>query len=327
MTSSPKEYQDTPQPATKKTRVQLRHALIDVTFYVKPKVQALVVEHGPLAELLYIRLILVLSAATDGVARKSVAYAQGLGMGLTREQVDAILHYLKTEGMIDIAGDYMSQDRVCLDQEKLADKRQKEAERKAKWRQEHQDKDGTSTGQGRDDPVPSVSDPVSVTDTGSEDLRIEEIAKAHAKRLLPSGEDLRFSDGTGTVETAPLPAKRTRKPKLEPAAVVFPEKWGQQSRAGFERWKTYRESIKKPLSNLSYQAQIDKYRDQPRTFVALVDRAIENGWQGLNDRVSLEPPPLPGQHPPNPSKAPLNAHQQAAVNICTMKEAKKVSGV
>jgi len=72
--------------------------------------------------------------------------------------------------------------------------------------------------------------------------------------------------------------------------VVFPSRWGEKSKAGFQKWKSYRAEIKKPLKTPSLQAQVNKYAEDPQMFVRLVDRAIETGWQGLNPQIPFGDP-------------------------------------
>lgn len=147
-------------------RLQLRHALIDVNFASKPKVQALRAEHGPLAELLLVRLICVLSAATDGIARKSVAYVQGHDIGLDRVKVDEILGYLASEQMLTVLGDSMTQERVVEDQRKLAERRASAAQRQQAWRDKRVTSRVTNAFSGRDVTVSPVTD--TDTDIGSD---------------------------------------------------------------------------------------------------------------------------------------------------------------
>jgi hypothetical protein len=87
-----------------------------------------------------------------------------------------------------------------------------------------------------------------------------------------------------------LAAKPIRKKieKKETTSVTFPPLWAEKAQAGFYRWIEYRLKINKPLTEYTLQAQVNKYAEKPKTFCALVDRAIQNGWQGLNEQIPLD---------------------------------------
>jgi hypothetical protein len=47
-------------------------------------------------------------------------------------------------------------------------------------------------------------------------------------------------------------------------------------------WLEYRHSIKKPVSDVAAIRIVRKYNDNPSEFGSLIDRAINNGWQGFD---------------------------------------------
>jgi len=87
---------------------------------------------------------------------------------------------------------------------------------------------------------------------------------------------------------------------------IFPVMWGEKAKSALEKWKEYRISIKKPLKPPTLQAQIDHYAETPKTFVALVNRAIINGWQGLNSQIPIAEGASNAKSPPRKSQNLLN---------------------
>lgn len=230
-------------------RLQLRHALIDVNFASKPKVQALRAEHGPLAELLLIRLICVLSAATDGIARKSVAYVQGHDIGLDRAKVDEILSYLAFEQMLTILGDSMTQERVVEDQKRLAEKRAQAAQRQQAWRDKRVTSRVTNAFSESDVTVSPVTD----TDT---DL----------------GSDLDLKDSSSS---SPPPEQPEPRPEPEPPDIYEVEAEKRLEKPGggaaWERSPAFVSAGRRPL------------RKYPGIFLSVFELAhIFREWEGVD---------------------------------------------
>lgn len=54
------------------------------------------------------------------------------------------------------------------------------------------------------------------------------------------------------------------------------------SNEAWERWVKYRKEIRKPLSPSTTKSQVEKLRSKaPHTRAEMINRSIENGWQGL----------------------------------------------
>jgi hypothetical protein len=114
-------------------RAQLKHLLIDVEFFGKPKIRALAIDQGQLAVLLLVRIYAALSAATDAKARKSVAISIGLEMRFDPSQVETFLTYCFEERLLEQDGNYITARRVVEDQEEFARKQKK-------WRADYERK-------------------------------------------------------------------------------------------------------------------------------------------------------------------------------------------
>lgn len=114
-------------------RAQLKHLLLDVEFFGKPKIRALAIDQGQLSVLFLVRIYTALSAATDAKARKSVAVSIGLEMRFDPSQIDEFLAYCFEERLLEQDGNYITARRVIDDQEELARKQKK-------WRAEYERK-------------------------------------------------------------------------------------------------------------------------------------------------------------------------------------------
>lgn len=70
---------------------------------------------------------------------------------------------------------------------------------------------------------------------------------------------------------------------------IFPKLWAEQAKLHLERWVNFKAASGTAKLKSSYQAEIDLYADKPREYARLVERAIINGWKGLNAQISFEP--------------------------------------
>lgn len=89
------------------------------------------------------------------------------------------------------------------------------------------------------------------------------------------------------VYTPIVPKTRISKPK-EPIEIIYPPTWSESHIETFKRWMEYRTQIRKPLKAMSYQAQLQKFSDNPDQLAKLIIRAIEKAWQGLNEEIPFE---------------------------------------
>lgn len=137
-------------------KVQLDYALLDVDFFDKPKTVALMGRFGHISALYLIQVILTLSKATDAVMDVYAAYGLGSRYGISIELSKEIIAYCVKENMLSLQGETLTQQRVAEDQERLAEKRRKDAEYQKQRRQ----------GKRRDDVENDQAPvPVTVTDT------------------------------------------------------------------------------------------------------------------------------------------------------------------
>lgn len=84
-----------------------------------------------------------------------------------------------------------------------------------------------------------------------------------------------------------VPKTRISKTK-EPIEITYPPTWSESHIETFKRWMEYRTQIRKPLKAMSYQAQLQKFSDNPDQLTKLIIRAIEKAWQGLNEEIPFE---------------------------------------
>jgi|688.fasta_scaffold227768_2 hypothetical protein len=65
--------------------------------------------------------------------------------------------------------------------------------------------------------------------------------------------------------------------------------WSPGQLAALERWVKYRASSGHPKLLESYQTEVEDYREKPQDYARLVERAIAQGWRGLNPNIPLKP--------------------------------------
>ncbi len=86
----------------------------------------------------------------------------------------------------------------------------------------------------------------------------------------------------------PIPPKTRISKTKEPIEIIYPQSWSESHIQTFKRWMEYRTQIRKPLKAMSYQAQLQKFSDNPDQLAKLINRAIEKAWQGLNEEIPFE---------------------------------------
>lgn len=88
----------------------------------------------------------------------------------------------------------------------------------------------------------------------------------------------------------PKKIKKSKYTKFDKQDFKLPAKWGDQALYHLQTWIEYKSEAGHPKILRSYQAEVDKYAEEPRTFARLADRAIQKGWQGLNEHLPLDAP-------------------------------------
>lgn len=154
----------TPEKAIKKNRVQLKHLLLDVDFFDKPTVRALVYKHGHLAALTYMRWLMLMSRASNAFVTRdalfSIAREVLAGVSVTVATPENVLAYCLKTGMIEQCGDdEYTNDRVVKDQESCADKREKSISRVEKHREKKRDECNALQTRTPDPATDTVLDP------------------------------------------------------------------------------------------------------------------------------------------------------------------------
>jgi hypothetical protein len=151
------------------SRAQLKHMLMDVGFFDKPKIKALKYDHKYVGVLFYINILCDMSRATDGEIYISCIKAIGENYGYDSQMVEALVSYLHEHGLLTLSkkSGYYSNSRVVEDQEKLA---------------KNQDKWRTKQRQRRDK-IETNGIPVKTELLNTEILNIEELKKGKLKIL------------------------------------------------------------------------------------------------------------------------------------------------
>ena len=67
----------------------------------------------------------------------------------------------------------------------------------------------------------------------------------------------------------------------------WPPRWGNKAETAMSEWVAYKASAGHPKLLPSYQKEMEVYSDRPQDFHALVQRAIAQGWQGLNGQLPV----------------------------------------
>ena len=107
-----------------KKRAQLKHALFDINFFTKETIAELGEDQGELAQLYLIKILMMMSGATDAEISRSAALS--LRGSISKEKANEIIDYC-TDSVRSILfitrPGFISNSRVQADQEALASKR------------------------------------------------------------------------------------------------------------------------------------------------------------------------------------------------------------
>jgi hypothetical protein len=95
------------------------------------------------------------------------------------------------------------------------------------------------------------------------------------------------------------PPKQPPYTKFDPSDFEIPPKWGEKAQDALRAWIDYRVAHGSAKQQISYQTEITRFKDVPRKYVALVMRAIAEGWQGLNEKIPFENEQNIGSKPKN----------------------------
>ncbi len=121
-------------------RAQLKHVLLDVDFFDKPTIRALGFRHSQISVLLFIRWMMLMSRATNGLvtrdAMASVAREVLQNVGTATATFESVMKYcIETEMIYEEKDGYFTNERVVKDQESCAVKRESSNERQKKFRE------------------------------------------------------------------------------------------------------------------------------------------------------------------------------------------------
>lgn len=158
--------EDTPKPK----RAQLKHLLLDVNFFEKPKIKALEYDYGSGGVCFFIAILCDMAKATDSEISASCIKATGRQFGFDREKAEEFLQYITKHNLIHKCRDpeYFANRRILEDQESMASKQDKWRNAKRKQRDipmspSGQQEDNRRTGCG----------PVNIEDLNNEDLNLD----------------------------------------------------------------------------------------------------------------------------------------------------------
>lgn len=115
-----------------KKRVQLKHVLLDVDFYDKPKIRALSFKHKKISAGWLSHCYMQMSRASDAVVDRDCLEALAVEWGIPN--FDEVLQYCIANKLIHQSGSGYSNTRVEEDQEACAEKREESLKRAARFR-------------------------------------------------------------------------------------------------------------------------------------------------------------------------------------------------
>lgn len=244
MSTSPQNNIPTQQS---KKRVQLKHALFDINFFAKETIAELGEDKGELAQLYLIKILMMMSGATDAEISRSAALS--LRGSLSKEAAIDILDYctdpIRSILYITRPG-FLSNSRVEADQESIAAKQDKWRTEKRKARDTLRTFDGHSTDKAR-----KVSETVNTELLNTEDLNTE-VNKENCRP--PETEVLTLPDDLET-------------PKVRAALKLYSTK--------------YQEKFKVPFDQILLEATAMRYSGRPDDFAN--DLAGSVGWKNVRD--------------------------------------------
>lgn len=161
--------------------VQLKHLLLDVDFFDKPKIKALTFRFGKSAGLWLIQTYLQMSRATNGLVDNDLLLGLAAELGIA--DGTELVSYCLQKGLINKKADGFSNVRVDEDQEALA-------ERQENWRnQKRSRKDSLENPSGILQESPRSVNVQTTEDLNIEDLNIEDLEKSH-----PQSRNLKFGE-------------------------------------------------------------------------------------------------------------------------------------
>lgn len=86
----------------------------------------------------------------------------------------------------------------------------------------------------------------------------------------------------------------------------FGKLWGDKAKDALKRWIEFKTAAGHGKLLISYQNEINTFELIPKEYAKLADRAITQGWKGLNANVAFETPKVSanGFHKPEPQGRP-----------------------
>lgn len=245
-------------------RAQLKHLLIDVDFFDKPSVRALIFKHGQISALLYVRWMMLMSRATNATvcqdALMSVASEVLQGVKSAAVKSRTILNFcVETKMLLQVSDDTFSSPRVIEDQESCAVKRSQFKERQAKFKNKKREcevfDNALVTRESRKT-VNTDTEQLNTEDLNTEDLRKETVTPPPTEILEPPPQSEFDCD---------------------------------EAKAALYRWHLYStQVIRKPFDQLQADTLMMRYSGRLKDFIRDINGSISSNWRSVCDASRLE---------------------------------------
>lgn len=225
--------------------MQLKHILLDVDFFDKPKVRALSFRHKKTASGWLIQSYMQMSRASNALVTRDTLESLAFEWGI--EDIETVLSYCIEHGLITQHGDQYSNERVEKDQEKYAVKLENSADRVARFREKKEEKCNALQTRTSD------TDTVIVSSLLSPSLVLEGVPGE-----TQAGEKVEFPEAQTVAET--------------------------RAHAAIERWGEYMtKTLKKPWSQLQADSLMMRYHGRADQLTRDIAQAMASGWRSVRD--------------------------------------------
>lgn len=262
---------------TKKTR--LPAILLNYDFYTKPRNRAWIKKHGADAVIILQTVWIAASQEAGCKIKKQEVHGIAYPINIDDDRITEVLNSAIEVGLLDSDQDHFFNSQILEDFQAFEIKRQNYSKARQNRPRNHLES--------------SEDSPIILPETSENDTDTEHC-------ILNTD-----------IESNNLKNSKQKKYKtfLE-SDFKFPEKWGTQSKEYLKRWIEFKAASGNAKLLVSYQSEIDLYADKPREFARLVDRAITNGWKGLNAQISFDTQANGYQQKKSNAETAIEVHQR-----------------
>jgi hypothetical protein len=242
----------------------------DVDFENDPKIIALLMEHGSWGLGLYLRLVAVLYKNDGLINLSDTRRMKALVYQLRDKRIPKFISSLIDLGLFSTFAGANGEEMV----------RSGRVDRELGFRNElsASRRDAVSKRKDRQPELQEYDKPD--TKTYTEQDNTEQTKPDSTPQGAPSGPD-------PDEPAKPQKSKPGKYTKFRLDDFNLPASWIDQGSTSLAEWVEYKHQLGKPCILKSYQQQVDKFSTDPVRFGELVKRAIEKGWQGLNEELPL----------------------------------------